>query len=115
MGTAGGRLENPVASTGAEDPGEERPFPHPLCHPRGEVAAMASSVHLFLLLVLLSSSCAAGPKVILQGKLTEASQASQDSGFPSVLQKICRLLHLPPGTNVTLHHKGPSHRLSCGA
>ncbi|XP_055453020.1 surfactant-associated protein 2 [Psammomys obesus] len=78
---------------------------------------MASSVHLFLLLVLLSSSCAAGPKVILQVKLTEASQAkaSQDSRFPNVLQKICYLLHLPPGTNVTLHHKGPSHSLSCRA
>ncbi|XP_076772919.1 surfactant-associated protein 2 isoform X5 [Arvicanthis niloticus] len=59
-----------------------------------------------------------GPKVTLQVKLTEAFQAkaSQDSSALDMLQKICLLLRLPSGTNVTLHHKGPPlHHLTCGA
>ncbi|XP_052018932.1 surfactant-associated protein 2 [Apodemus sylvaticus] len=77
---------------------------------------MESSMCLFLLLALLSSSHA-GSKVTLQVKLTEAFQAktSQDSCALDTLQKICLLLHLPAGTNVTLHHKGPPHHLTCRA
>ncbi|XP_021073096.1 surfactant-associated protein 2 [Mus pahari] len=77
---------------------------------------MESFMRLFLLLVLLSSSHA-GPKVTLQVKLTESFQAktSQDSSALDVLQKICLFLHLPAGTNVTLHHKGPPHYLTCRA
>ncbi|XP_036032188.1 surfactant-associated protein 2 [Onychomys torridus] len=76
---------------------------------------MRSLRPLFLILTLLSSTCATGPKVTLKVKLTEAFQAkaSQDSSFLDVLQKICLLLHLPSGTNMTLHHKGPSHHLTC--
>ncbi|EDL86760.1 rCG41804 [Rattus norvegicus] len=78
---------------------------------------MEPSMCLFLLLTLLCSSLAGPTKVTLQVKLTEASQAktSQDSGFLDMLQKICLLLHLSPGTNVTLHHKGPPHHLTCRA
>ncbi|XP_059099840.1 surfactant-associated protein 2 [Peromyscus eremicus] len=76
---------------------------------------MGSSRPLFLLLTLLSSAWATGPKVTLKVKLTEAFQAkaSQDSSFLDMLQKICLLLHLPSGTNMTLHHKGPPHHLTC--
>ncbi|XP_028642196.1 surfactant-associated protein 2 [Grammomys surdaster] len=78
---------------------------------------MESLMSLFLFLALLSSSHA-GPKVTLQVKLTKAFQAnvSQDSSALDMLQKICLLLHLPSGTNVTLHYKGPSpHHLTCRA
>ncbi|XP_031203254.1 surfactant-associated protein 2 [Mastomys coucha] len=77
---------------------------------------MESWTRLFFLLALLSSSHA-GPKVTLQVKLTEAfrAKASQDSSALDMLQKICLLLQLPAGTNVTLHHKGPPHHLTCRA
>ncbi|XP_005087681.1 surfactant-associated protein 2 [Mesocricetus auratus] len=73
------------------------------------------SLFLLLLLALLDSSHAAGPKVTLKVKLTEAfrAKASQDASFLDMLQKICILLHLPPGANMTLHHKGPPHHLTC--
>ncbi|CAH6790140.1 surfactant-associated protein 2 [Phodopus roborovskii] len=76
---------------------------------------MGSWMPLFLLLVLLNSSHATGPKVTLKVKLREAFQAkvSQDSSLLHMLQKICILLHLPPGANMTLHHKGPPHHLTC--
>nr|XP_048296788.1 surfactant-associated protein 2 isoform X2 [Myodes glareolus] len=56
-----------------------------------------------------------GSKVILKVKLAEVFQAkaSQDSSFLGMLEKICLLLHLPSGTNMTLHHKGPPHHLTC--
>ncbi|XP_051009553.1 surfactant-associated protein 2 [Acomys russatus] len=74
---------------------------------------MESSMHLCLLLALLSISHAIGPKVTLQVKLTEAFQA-QDSVFKmNMLEKICVALHLPPGTDVTLHHTGPPYHLTC--
>ncbi|ERE88297.1 surfactant-associated protein 2 [Cricetulus griseus] len=70
---------------------------------------------LLLLLALLYSSQATGPKVTLKVKLTEVFQAkvSQDSSFLDLLQKICLLLRLPPGANMTLHHKGSPHHLTC--
>nr|XP_004672019.1 surfactant-associated protein 2 [Jaculus jaculus] len=73
------------------------------------------SLPLFLLLVLLSSSQATGPGITLQVKLKEIFQAkaSHNSGFQEVLTKLCLLLHLPSGTNITLHHKGPPHHLIC--
>ncbi|XP_021041381.1 surfactant-associated protein 2 [Mus caroli] len=96
--------------------GKEIPFPHLFWHWRRGVATMESLMRLFLLLALLSSS-QAGPKVTLQVKLTEAFQAktSQISSALDMLQKICLLLHLPSGTNVTLLHKGPPHFLTCRA
>ncbi|XP_008824518.1 surfactant-associated protein 2-like, partial [Nannospalax galili] len=59
----------------------------------------------------------AGPRVTLQVKLKEAfrAKASQDSSFPELLQKLCLLLQLPSGTNVTLYQTGPRHHLTCRA
>ncbi|XP_038200092.1 surfactant-associated protein 2 [Arvicola amphibius] len=76
---------------------------------------MGSSMPLFLLLALLNSLHATGPKVILKVKLAEVfpAKASQDPSFLGMLQKICLFLHLPSGTNMTLHHKGPPHHLIC--
>ncbi|XP_057650609.1 surfactant-associated protein 2 [Chionomys nivalis] len=121
MGTTLGELENPVAGslgaphTSAEGPGKEWLFPFPFCCGRSEVATMGSSMPLFFLLALLDISHVSGPKVILKVKLAEVFQptASQDSSFLGMLQKICLLLHLPSGTNMTLHHKGPPHHLTC--
>ncbi|OBS74586.1 hypothetical protein A6R68_14864 [Neotoma lepida] len=50
---------------------------------------MGSLMPLFLLLALLSSTHATGPKVTLKVKLMEAFQAkaSQDSSFLDMLQK----------------------------
>uniref|UniRef100_A0A8C6RKI2 Surfactant associated 2 n=2 Tax=Nannospalax galili TaxID=1026970 RepID=A0A8C6RKI2_NANGA len=75
------------------------------------------SLLLFLLLAPLSSSLATGPRVTLQVKLKEAfrAKASQDSSFPELLQKLCLLLQLPSGTNVTLYQTGPRHHLTCRA
>ncbi|XP_004847101.1 surfactant-associated protein 2 [Heterocephalus glaber] len=78
---------------------------------------MGSQLLLFFLLALLGSSRGTGPSVTLKVKLKEASQASvsHDSSLLELLRKLCLLLCLPSGTNVTLHHKGPRHHLICKA
>ncbi|XP_020030451.2 surfactant-associated protein 2 [Castor canadensis] len=78
---------------------------------------MGSTLPLFFLLVFLGSSQATGPSVTLQVKVKETFQTrvSHGSSFPELLRKVCLLLHLPPGTKITLHHKGPSHHLICKA
>ncbi|XP_042540072.1 surfactant-associated protein 2 [Dipodomys spectabilis] len=69
---------------------------------------------LFLLLSLLTSSHATGPTATLQVKLkTFLANVSHDSSFLDLPGKLCLLLHLPSGTNVTLHHKGPPHHFTC--
>ncbi|KAM6184047.1 surfactant-associated protein 2 [Erethizon dorsatum] len=78
---------------------------------------MACLLPLLLLLALLGSSRGTGPGLTLQVKLKGPSQASapHNSSFLELLEKLCLLLHLPPGASVTVHHKGPRHHLICKA
>ncbi|ELW67852.1 surfactant-associated protein 2 [Tupaia chinensis] len=76
---------------------------------------MGYGLPLFLLLTLLSSSHGTGPGVTLRLKLKESflANSSYDANYQELLEKLCLLLHLPPGTNVTLHHAGPLRRVVC--
>ncbi|XP_043446969.1 surfactant-associated protein 2 [Prionailurus viverrinus] len=76
---------------------------------------MGARLPFFLFLTLLSSSQGTGPRMILQLKLKDSLLAnfSYDSSFLELLEKLCFLLHLPPGTNVTLHHAGSPHHAIC--
>ncbi|XP_008573568.1 PREDICTED: surfactant-associated protein 2 [Galeopterus variegatus] len=76
---------------------------------------MGSELLLFLLLTLLGSSHGTGPGMTLQLKLKESFlvNSSYDSTFLELLAKVCLLLHLPSGTNITLHHAGPPHHVTC--
>ncbi|XP_010641754.1 surfactant-associated protein 2 [Fukomys damarensis] len=77
---------------------------------------MGSLLPLFLLLALLSSSRGTGPSATLQVKLKEPSQARvSHTSLPELLRKLCLVLRLPSGTDITLHHKGPQHHLICRA
>ncbi|TKC35217.1 hypothetical protein EI555_011132 [Monodon monoceros] len=51
----------------------------------------------------------------LQLKMKDSflSNSSYDSSFLGLLKKLCSLLHLPSGTNVTLHHAGSPHHVTC--
>lgn len=76
---------------------------------------MGSPLPLFLLLALLGGSQGTGPSMTLRVKLKEPVQASValDSSFAELLRKLCLILRLPSGTNVTLHCEGPRHHLTC--
>ncbi|XP_058410840.1 surfactant-associated protein 2 [Diceros bicornis minor] len=76
---------------------------------------MGARLPLFLLLTLLGSSHGAGPGMTLQLKLKDSflSNVSYDSSFLELLEKLCLLLHLPSGTNVTLHHAGSPQHVIC--
>ncbi|XP_048205180.1 surfactant-associated protein 2 [Perognathus longimembris pacificus] len=99
---------------------------------------MGSTLHLFLLLSLLISTQAtggactleerspdcgirscnfgfSGPTATLQVKLKKPflANVSRDSSFLELPRKLCLLLHLPSGTNVTLHQKGAPHHFTC--
>ncbi|XP_006875743.1 PREDICTED: surfactant-associated protein 2 [Chrysochloris asiatica] len=77
---------------------------------------MGTALPLFLLLPLLSSSHETGPGMTLQLRLKESfPQNSYDSSFLVLLEKLCLLLQLPPGTNVTLHHARSSQHITCKA
>ncbi|KAM4834897.1 surfactant-associated protein 2 [Thomomys bottae] len=55
-----------------------------------------------------------GPTVTLQVKLKAfLTNVSHDSSSLELPGKLCFLLHLPSGTNVTLHHKGAPHQFTC--
>uniref|UniRef100_A0AC11CVY3 Uncharacterized protein n=1 Tax=Ovis aries TaxID=9940 RepID=A0AC11CVY3_SHEEP len=57
----------------------------------------------------------AGPGMTLHLKLKYSlpANSSYDSSFLDFLQKFCLLLHLPLGTNVTLHQAGSSQHATC--
>ncbi|XP_047651996.1 surfactant-associated protein 2 [Phacochoerus africanus] len=76
---------------------------------------MATGLPLVLLLTLLGSSQGTGPGMSLRLKLKETflADSSYDSSFLELLEKLCLLLHLPSGTNVTLHQAGSLHRVTC--
>ncbi|KAL2791540.1 surfactant-associated protein 2 precursor [Daubentonia madagascariensis] len=78
---------------------------------------MGSRLRLVLLMTLLGGSCGTGPSMTLQLKLKESFLAnfSYDSSFLELLKKLCLLLHLPSGTNVTLHHARSPHHVVCNA
>ncbi|XP_053459017.1 surfactant-associated protein 2 [Nycticebus coucang] len=78
---------------------------------------MRSRLCLILLLTLLCSSCGTGPSMTLQLKLQKSFLAnfSDDSSFLELFKKLCLLLHLPSGTNITLHHAGSPHHSICYA
>uniref|UniRef100_A0AC11C3N5 Uncharacterized protein n=1 Tax=Ovis aries TaxID=9940 RepID=A0AC11C3N5_SHEEP len=56
-----------------------------------------------------------GPGMTLHLKLKYSlpANSSYDSSFLDFLQKFCLLLHLPLGTNVTLHQAGSSQHATC--
>ncbi|XP_036103816.1 surfactant-associated protein 2 [Molossus molossus] len=72
---------------------------------------MGTSLPLFLLLSLLGSSQGTGPgmglRLTLKGSFL--ANSSCDSSSLELLKKLCLLLRLPPGTNVTLHQAGSPH------
>ncbi|KAM7229397.1 hypothetical protein CapIbe_019513 [Capra ibex] len=91
---------------------------------------MGAGLPLVLLLTLVSISQGAGesgglhtwsprreggPGMTLHLKLKNSllANSSQDSSFLDFLQKFCLLLHLPLGTNVTLHQAGSSQHATC--
>ncbi|KAF0884411.1 surfactant-associated protein 2 [Hyaena hyaena] len=76
---------------------------------------MGARLPFFLFLILLGSSQGTGPGMILQLKLKDSLLAnfSYDSSFLELLEKLCLLLQLPPGTNVTLHHAGSPYLAIC--
>ncbi|KAM8776683.1 surfactant-associated protein 2 [Rhynchonycteris naso] len=76
---------------------------------------MGTRLPLFLLLTLLGSSHETGPGMTLRLKLKGSllANASHGSGFPELLRTLCLLLHLPSGTNVTLHQEGSPHHVTC--
>ncbi|XP_003128352.1 surfactant-associated protein 2 [Sus scrofa] len=76
---------------------------------------MATGLPLVLLLTLLGSSQGTGPGMTLRLKLKETflADSSYDSSFLELLEKLCLLLHLPSGTNVTLHQAGSLHHVTC--
>ncbi|XP_019572914.1 surfactant-associated protein 2 [Rhinolophus sinicus] len=76
---------------------------------------MRTRLPLFLLLTILGSSHGTGPGMILQLQLKDSflANSSYDSSFLELLQKLCLLLHLPSGTNVTLHQAGSPQHVIC--
>lgn len=76
---------------------------------------MGARLPLFLLLSLLGSSQGTGPGMGLQLTLKGSFLAnpSYDSSFLELLKKLCLLLRLPSGTNVTLHQAGSPHHVTC--
>ncbi|XP_054425028.1 surfactant-associated protein 2 [Pteronotus mesoamericanus] len=76
---------------------------------------MGARLPLFLLLTLLVSSHGTGPGMTLQLKLKHSflENSSFDSSSLELLKKLCLLLRLPSGTNVTLNQAGSPHRFTC--
>ncbi|XP_004695444.1 PREDICTED: surfactant-associated protein 2 [Condylura cristata] len=76
---------------------------------------MGALLPLFLLLTLLGSSRGTGPGMTLQLKLKDSflANSTYDSSFQELLEKLCLLLHLPSGTNVTLRHSRSPHHVIC--
>ncbi|XP_029801388.1 surfactant-associated protein 2 [Suricata suricatta] len=76
---------------------------------------MGTRLPFLLFLILLGNSQGTGPGMILQLKLKDSLLAnfSYDSSYLELLEKLCLLLHLPPGTNVTLHHAGSPYCAIC--
>ncbi|XP_015976126.1 surfactant-associated protein 2 [Rousettus aegyptiacus] len=76
---------------------------------------METKLPLILLLTLLGNSHGRGPGMTLQLKLKDffLANSSYDSGFLELLKKLCLLLHLPSGTNVTLYQEGFPHHVTC--
>ncbi|XP_008155652.2 surfactant-associated protein 2 [Eptesicus fuscus] len=77
---------------------------------------MGARLPLFLLLTLLGSAQGAGPGMALRLKLKDSFLAnpSDDSSFLELLQKLCLLLRLPPGTRMTPRQAGPHHATCAG-
>ncbi|XP_021552791.1 surfactant-associated protein 2 [Neomonachus schauinslandi] len=76
---------------------------------------MGARIPFFLFLTLLGSSQGTGPGMTLQLKLKDSflTNFSYESSFLELLEKLCLLLHLPSGTNVTLHHAGSPRHVIC--
>ncbi|XP_004409101.1 PREDICTED: surfactant-associated protein 2 [Odobenus rosmarus divergens] len=76
---------------------------------------MGARMPFFLFLTLLGSSQGTGPGLTLQLKLKDSflTNFSYESSFLELLEKLCLLLHLPSGTNVTLHHAGSPRHVTC--
>ncbi|XP_006745266.1 surfactant-associated protein 2 [Leptonychotes weddellii] len=76
---------------------------------------MGARMPFFLFLTLLGSSQGTGPGMTLQLKLKDSflTNFSYESSFLELLEKLCLLLHLPSGTNVTLHHAGSPRHVIC--
>ncbi|XP_024413463.2 surfactant-associated protein 2 [Desmodus rotundus] len=76
---------------------------------------MGTTLALFLLLTLLGSSHGTGPGVTLQLKLKRSFLANSPYGSSSLelLEKLCLLLHLPSGTNITLNQAGSPQHITC--
>ncbi|XP_032280671.1 surfactant-associated protein 2 [Halichoerus grypus] len=76
---------------------------------------MGARMPFFLFLTLLGSSQGTGPGMTLQLKLKDSflTNFSYESSFLELLEKLCLLLYLPSGTNVTLHHAGSPRHVIC--
>ncbi|XP_075409940.1 surfactant-associated protein 2 [Tenrec ecaudatus] len=78
---------------------------------------MGPVLPIFLLLTLLGGSHGTGPSMTVQLRLKQSApgNSSYGSTFLGWLEKLCLLLHLPPGTNVTLHRGGAPQRITCNS
>ncbi|XP_002746361.4 surfactant-associated protein 2 [Callithrix jacchus] len=74
---------------------------------------MGSGLPLVLLLTFLGSSHGTGMTLQLKLKESFLRNSSYESSFLELLKKLCILLHLPSGTNVTLHHARSQHHVVC--
>ncbi|KAM8937831.1 surfactant-associated protein 2 [Lycaon pictus] len=76
---------------------------------------MGAGMSFFLFLTFLGTSQATGPGMTLQLKLKDSFLANfcYNSSFLELLEKLCLLLNLSSGTNITLHHAGSPHHVTC--
>ncbi|XP_017365926.1 surfactant-associated protein 2 [Cebus imitator] len=74
---------------------------------------MGSGLPLLFLLALLGSSHGTGMTLQLKLKESFLRNSSYESSFLEFLEKLCLFLHLPSGTNVTLHHARSQHHVVC--
>ncbi|XP_058141498.1 surfactant-associated protein 2 [Dasypus novemcinctus] len=76
---------------------------------------LGGGLPLLLLLTVLGGSHGTGPGMTLQLKLQEPLPGGLSWDSSLLGPELCRLLRLPPGTNVTEHRAGPPLRTACGA
>ncbi|XP_027732543.1 surfactant-associated protein 2 isoform X3 [Vombatus ursinus] len=70
---------------------------------------------LFLLLILPNKPQGTGPRTLMHLKLKDSfpGNFSRVPHFQEFLEKVCHLLNLPLGTNITLRSPGSPHHVTC--
>ncbi|XP_074046251.1 surfactant-associated protein 2 [Macrotis lagotis] len=83
--------------------------------PSHQFATMESWMLLFLLLIQPNKPQETGSRTIMHLKLQDAfsGNLSQVPHSQEFLEKVCHLLKLPLGTNITLRSPGSPHHVTC--